>query len=1186
MKTTPSRMDARTSASAPSGSTATDGREGGGVHTTGMPTGGLVSLDGETYYRIAAYDTMPPFMMTLASDSDLWMFVTSGGGLTAGRVDVSGRLFFYETVDRLHDAHHHSGPITLIRTMNDDGVDVLWQPFPPDGEHSEGDERSLYKSVTGTRLIFESVNRELGLAFRYRWAASDEYGWVRTSMLRNLTGRRIDVEVLDGLRNVLPYGVPESVCRHASNLADAYRKSEVDSETGMGIYSLTAGITDRVEAVEVLRANIAWCAGLDDFGVHLAGSAIHAFRRDEEPDETAVVNGQRGNYAVTTRLALEPEGERRWHLIADAARGHVEIAAVRKRMLESASLSQQVEAALDDEERRVLANIASADGIQMTADAVVSAHHQANVLFNNMRGGVPHRNYDIPTEDLAAFIAKRNSSVAERYHTVLDGLPAVTTVTELTEAARATGDADLERLCHEYLPVYFGRRHGDPSRPWNQFSVRVRNGDGSRALHYEGNWRDIFQNWEALTASFPLFLPSIIAKFANASTVDGYNPYRISRDGVDWETPDPDDPWRHIGYWGDHQIIYLLKLLEAMRDYLPGELEALLPREVLSYADVPYRIKPFADILKDPDSTIVYDTDHDRRIQQRVEALGSDGRLVVDTDGEIYHASLLEKLLVPLLAKLSNLVPDGGIWMNTQRPEWNDANNALVGDGVSVVTLYYLRRYVSFLEDLLGGALDRSAPVAGEVIDWFRRVHETIEATAPMLETDLMSDRARKQLLDDLGESFSAYRSEVYAHGLTNKRPLAVAEVLELCRTARRLLEHGIRANRRADGLYNAYSLLSFTGGGHEASLQPLHEMLEGQVGALSSGLLDGEESVEVLRRLFESALYREDQASFLLYPERVLPGFLEKNVVPREAVEAVPLLAGLLGSGDDSIVAVDAFGVCRFHASLRHEQDLEEALDRLGEASPDLGNRVDGERAAVLELFEQVFHHRCYTGRSGAMYAYEGLGCIYWHMVAKLLLAVQEVTLRASTDGTARETVDDLVALYYAIRSGLGFEKSPAEYGAFPTDPYSHTPPHGGAKQPGMTGQVKEEILTRFGELGVSVEGGRIRFRPILLRPAEFLTAPGDFRFYDVSGEERTLELRADTLAFTFCQVPVVYERANGDGSWVRVILSDGGTRGYRGDSLDEEISRSVFDRSGRVVRIHVGVPEHTLCSLSRSSF
>jgi hypothetical protein len=35
--------------------------------------------------------------------------------------------------------------------------------------------------------------------------------------------------------------------------------------------------------------------------------------------------------------------------------------------------------------------------------------------------------------------------------------------------------------------------------------------------------------------------------------------------------------------------------------------------------------------------------------------------------------------------------------MNTQRPEWNDANNALAGYGLSMVTLYQLERYLSFV---------------------------------------------------------------------------------------------------------------------------------------------------------------------------------------------------------------------------------------------------------------------------------------------------------------------------------------------------------------------------------------------------------------------------------------------------------------------------------------------------------
>ncbi|MFB0912461.1 MAG: hypothetical protein QMA97_04690, partial [Glaciecola sp.] len=81
----------------------------------------------------------------------------------------------------------------------------------------------------------------------------------------------------------------------------------------------------------------------------------------------------------------------------------------------------------------------------------------------------------------------------------------------------------MSRLIYEYLPITFGRRHGDPSRPWNQFAIELKDDRGQPLLSYQGNWRDIFQNWEALTLSYPSFIESVIAKFVNASTLDGYN---------------------------------------------------------------------------------------------------------------------------------------------------------------------------------------------------------------------------------------------------------------------------------------------------------------------------------------------------------------------------------------------------------------------------------------------------------------------------------------------------------------------------------------------------------------------------------------------------------------------------------------------------------------------------------------
>ena len=329
-----------------------------------------------------------------------------------------------------------------------------------------------------------------------------------------------------------------------------------------------------------------------------------------------------------------------------------------------------------------------------------------------MRGGVFLFGNKIRTDDFVVFVHGRNHTVAERHRTWLESLPEWVERGWLLREIADRGDAQLVRLSLEYLPLTFSRRHGDPSRPWNTFSIAVRDAAGNPAMHYEGNWRDIFQNWEALCLSFPSYLPSVIAVFVNASTADGYNPYRITRGGIDWEVPDPDDPWSHIGYWGDHQIVYLQRLLEEANEFSPRAIEDLLERPLFSYADVPYRIASHEELVRDPKDTITYDTAAADRSAERVSEIGADGKLMWGPDREVYLVSLLEKLLVPALAKLSNYVPDGGIWMNTQRPEWNDANNALVGHGLSMVTLYQLRRYLHFLKNLVDdAALERHSAV-------------------------------------------------------------------------------------------------------------------------------------------------------------------------------------------------------------------------------------------------------------------------------------------------------------------------------------------------------------------------------------------------------------------------------------------------------------------------------------------
>jgi len=375
-------------------------------------------------------------------------------------------------------------------------------------------------------------------------------------------------------------------------------------------------------------------------------------------------------------------------------------------------------------------------------------------------------------------------------------------------------------------------------------------------------------------------------------------------------------------------------------------------------------------------------------------------------------------------------------------------------------------------------------------------------------------------------------------------------------------LEHSLRANRRSDALYHSYNLLRLEAG--KAHVDRLYEMLEGQVSILSSGLLSAEESLSLLESLRGSPLFLADQHTYILYPDRVLPSFLKKNTLQPEQLKHLQLPARLVADRDTTLFTQDIHGLFHFGSSLRNIKDVRKALETLRN-QPGYADLVEKESEAVQRLFENTFRHAEFTGRSGTFFGYEGLGSVYWHMVSKLLLAVQETALRFSSDPAAGKLCD----FYRDVRAGLGYQKTPAEYGAFPTDPYSHTPRGRGARQPGMTGMVKEEILTRQLEVGFRFEAGRLVFDPYLLDSSELLSSPRSFAYVDVAGEEQTLSLPAGTLTSFVCQIPVVVRF--GDRDEIEIHNADGTSSKVSGLWLDEENSQHIFLRDGVVKHLLV---------------
>ena len=1107
---------------------------------------------GREYVVIDGMESFDPFFLNIVSAGEQWFFCSSDGAPCAGRRSPESALFPYYTVDKIIDNWNNTGPWTAIASEGQ-----FWNPFRPSIAQPVPIKRRLLKSALGDELMFDEVHEELGIRVSYRWMLSDRFGFVRKVKISNEGNEARSMKLVDGLDNFLPSGIDSRMQLQYSCLADAYKMSELECDGRLLVHRLASGIVDAPIPLECLRATTVWTQGFEEAERFLCRRDAEKFLQGKSPAAPDRVRAKRGGLFLAGEMTLEPGETREWMMVAEIEQTQIEIAELRQSLADPDHLCAGLESDLQEGRESLREVVASSDGFQQTADRDTALYHYYNVLCNVLRGGVPERGATFRKEQFLSYLEVHHGKLIELHGEALNGLSEVLERSQLLQLASSLGDADLIRLAEEYLPLVLSRRHGDPSRPWNRFDIRVKDEVGEAVHHFEGNWRDIFQNWEALAWSYPDFVDGFISKFLNASTIDGYNPYRITSKGIDWEAPDEDDPWVSIGYWGDHQIIYLLKLLELEAKIRPDRLAERLNSPAYVFADVPYRLKSWADIVADPRDTVEFHVERHQKLMALREKVGADGLLLRNSSGELVRATLTEKLLIPVIVKLANLVPGGGVWMNTQKPEWNDANNALAGCGLSVVTTGYLMRYVKFLKDLLGDGSPEELLISRPLVRLVEAMSKAFSG-AGWQKQDLNNQKGVYSLVEEVGLALEQYRDEV-VHP-EDQEPVSYAAnlVREFLDHSQGAIEQVLQRNQRKDGLWHAYNVLEIGREEKTMGLRRLPVMLEGQVAILSSGCLDSDESLALLEALPSSDLRSQRHPTYLLYPDRELPRFMEINHFGEDQVTKVEALAEMIANEDERLVVRDPEGGYRFHHSLINGYELTGAMNAIEGLSSE-------DQIAIEALYESVFQHQMFTGRSGSMFGYEGLGCVYWHMVSKLMVATQEVTLEAMEQGADAETLRRFSGAYFSVQAGLGYRQSPKQYGAFPAEPYSHSSGQAGAQQPGLTGQVKEGILCRLGELGVDFIEGQLAFCPRLLRNSEF-------EGLDARPDQAAIP--AGVISFTFAGTAVTYYRnTSADAAIVRVQYSTGEEKVFDG-ILDCETSSEILSRSAKISSIDVQVP------------
>ena len=166
----------------------------------------LVTIKGDNYFKIENVDNFRAFFMSIVSESNHWMFISSNGGLSAGRKNAEFALFPYYTDDKITESADITGSKTIFQ-VNTANQTILWEPFSERFNDKYQITRNLYKNVYGNKIIFEETLQDLNLTYRYQWSTSNQFGFIKKTEITNLSNQDYKINVLDGIQNIMPNGV-------------------------------------------------------------------------------------------------------------------------------------------------------------------------------------------------------------------------------------------------------------------------------------------------------------------------------------------------------------------------------------------------------------------------------------------------------------------------------------------------------------------------------------------------------------------------------------------------------------------------------------------------------------------------------------------------------------------------------------------------------------------------------------------------------------------------------------------------------------------------------------------------------------------------------------------------------------------------------------------------------------------
>jgi len=680
----------------------------------------------------------------------IWLFYVNRGQCVCsmGIQDKDNPIMEFLPANRAYQLTSSQGFRTFLKIKNNSD-NSFYEPFQ--NHFRDRDLNIIQKMIiSSSNLKLVEENKSLGLKFNIEFDSipEDDFGGIiRTLTIENISSSSIEIDGIDGLPLIIPYGLNNDGLKQMRRLMEAFVEV-TNHENSAPLFKCKVEPADKPDVVKLQKGNFY-------IGMEVNGSTTNLTKPIVDPTK---IFGSLTDYSFP-KYFIDSN-------IEDLSKDQI----FENRLPSAMSaFKATIQPGEKFELMSIIGHISSADRLNELLPIITKNKYlnDNKKLSSQIISTITQKNKIVSSSNELNLYAEQNF---------------------LDNVLRGGFPYSFEGANRKSILHLYARKHGDLERDYNFYRVTP-----TKLSQGNGNYRDINQNRRSDILFNPDVLEKNIEQFYNMIQLDGFNPLVVKETkivGKDIDSMklilekyfqkeslqfvvdlinDPITPGEFVknveesshiingniaelmvelldkckqihetdhseGYWSDHWT-YNLDLIDNYLAVYPDKLNHLLfNNHSFTYHDSQFVVVPRSEkyMLWDGKPMQLDSVSHNWEKKEQIENRLSDNNLVRinDENDKVYQTNLIAKIFSLVTIKMASLDPDGvGIELESDKPNWYDALNGLPGlFGSSINETLELKRHITFLLKTLNNTDNENVAIHSALLDLFNGLKDILSA--------------------------------------------------------------------------------------------------------------------------------------------------------------------------------------------------------------------------------------------------------------------------------------------------------------------------------------------------------------------------------------------------------------------------------------------------------------------------